>query len=118
MESVFIALFVVAAPPAVAAEGGSPAALPAAVLDVRCFQLMAELSDDSDPRIRSLGRVAAQYFLGRIDAAAPEFDVDATREAIPDRTALVRQCSQVMQQGGHDFRAIGESLMPEARPRI
>ena len=118
MESVLIALLVATAPPAGVAEGGSPAVLPAAVLDVRCFQLMAELSEESDPRLRSIGRVAAQYFLGRIDAAAPGFDAAGTREAITDRAALVRQCGQVMEQGGHDFRAIGESLTPEARPRI
>ncbi len=67
MESVLLAASLMAA-----ASTSAPANEPvtAAALDQRCFRLMADLAEDEDPRIRSLGRVAAQYFLGRIDAAA------------------------------------------------
>ncbi|MEA3030841.1 MAG: hypothetical protein QOG13_2166 [Sphingomonadales bacterium] len=113
MESVLIAVVLAAAP--------TPAPVGDAVtaLDQRCFSLMAELADDQDPRIRSLGRVAAQYFLGRIDAAAPGFDPDAAAPAEPgDHDQLLRRCGDAMQAGGRDFRSIGEALAPGRRPNI
>jgi hypothetical protein len=86
-------------------------------LDQRCFSLMAELAEDQDPRVRSLGRVAAQYFLGRIDAAAPGFDPEAAAPAEPgDHDRLLRRCGDAMQAGGRDFRSIGEALAPQGRP--
>ena len=106
MESVLLALLLSATSPAAPAEAGAPAPL-----DLDCFRLMAELADDEDPRIRSMGTVGAQYFLGRIDAAAPGYDVDrAMDRAIGDRDQLLRQCGDVLRVGGRDFRAIGESL--------
>ena len=113
MESVLIAALVAAAP--IAQPGAEPAPAP---LDLRCFRLMAELAGDEDPRIRSMGRIAAQYFLGRIDAAAPGFDPEAVlaEPAGADRGRLLRQCSDVMGAGGRDFRAIGEALAAPARP--
>jgi hypothetical protein len=92
-----------------------PTARPApAPLDVGCFRLMAEFAEDEDPRVQSVGRVGAQYFLGRIDAAAPGFDIDSAGPA-PDgaeRAALLRRCGDSMQRAGHDFRAIGRTLEP------
>ena len=114
MESVLIAALVAAAP--IAQPGAEPAPAP---LDLRCFRLMAELAGDEDPRIRSMGRIAAQYFLGRIDAAEPGFDPEAAlAEPVSDedRGRLLRQCGDVMGAGGRDFRAIGEALAPPARP--
>ena len=114
MESVLLAALVAAAPIAQPAAAQAPAPL-----DLRCFRLMAELAEDEDPRIRSMGRVAAQYFLGRIDAAAPGFDVETALgegDGGEDRDRLLRQCGDVMGAGGRDFRAIGEALRPGARP--
>ena len=113
MKSVFIAAVVAATPIAL------PAAPGPAPLDLRCFRLMAELAEDEDPRIRSIGRVGAQYFLGRIDAAAPGFDPATAREegvSAEDYSALLRQCGDIMQAGGSNFRTIGEALAPEGRP--
>ena len=113
MRSVLIAAFVAATPIALPASPGP------APLDLRCFRLMAELAEDEDPRIRAMGRVGAQYFLGRIDAAAPGFDPEAAlEEATSDEafSALLRQCGDVMQAGNRDFRTIGEALKPEGRP--
>src|SRR6187402_3189914 len=107
MESLLLALLISATSPATPADAGAPAPL-----DLDCFRLMAELSDDEDPRIRSMGIVGAQYFLGRIDAAAPGFDVDrGVAGETGDRDVLLRQCGEVLRAGGRDFRAIGESLM-------
>ena len=114
MESVLIAAMIAAAPtPAPVADAAT------AQLDQRCFSLMAELAEDDDPRVRSLGRVAAQYFLGRIDAASPGFDAEQAAAIAPgDHEALLRRCGDAMQAGGRDFRSIGQALAPRARPAI
>ena len=118
MESVLLAAMISAA--STIAPANEPAA-PAA-LDQRCFRLMADLAEDEDPRIRGLGRTAAQYFLGRIDAARPGFDPDAALEAPApqgaERTRLLGSCGQAMEAGGRDFRSIGEALAPPVRPTI
>lgn len=114
MESLFLALLISAASSAAPAPSGGPAPL-----DLDCFRLMAELSEDSDPRIRGLGTVGAQYFLGRIDAAAPGFDFEqALARTIGDRDLLLRQCGEVLQAGGRDFRSIGDSLVARGRSEI
>ena len=110
MESVLIAALLAAAP------NPAPVGDATIALDQRCFSLMAQLAEDRDPRVRSLGQVAAQYFLGRIDAASPGFDpASAIAPAPGDRAALLRRCGDAMQAGGRDFRSIGEALAP-ARP--
>jgi len=118
MESVLLAAMITAA--STLAPANEPAA--AAALDQRCFRLMADLAEDEDPRIRSLGRTAAQYFLGRIDASAPSYNSEAALETPSpqgsDRTRLLSDCGQAMQAGGRDFRTIGEALAPRARPTI
>lgn len=106
------------------------AALPSqpASLDQRCFQMMSQLAEEEDPRIRSAAITGAQYFLGRIDANRS--DANAEDASIPgfsdpagaaepstdlgDREALMRQCAEVMGAGGRDFRAIGARLVRTA----
>jgi len=119
MESVLLAAALLAAAPTPTPvnEPVSPVAL-----DERCFRLMADLAEDEDPRIRGLGRVAAQYFLGRLDAGRPGFDPAAALEADApagaERQRLLGRCGDAMQAGGRDFRAIGAELAPPARPTI
>lgn len=120
MESVLLAASLIMA----AAPTNAPANAPVtdAALDQRCFRLMADLAEDEDQRIRSLGQVAAQYFLGRIDAARPGFDpetaLDAEAPSGAQRDALLRRCGDAMQAGGRDFRSIGQALAPRPRPTI
>ena len=87
-------------------------------LDLRCYRLMAELAQEEDPRVRSAGMTGAHYFLGRLDASDPGFDPDADAGDAPpplaEREALVRRCGEAMGAGGHDFRALGESLVRRA----
>ena len=112
MESVLIAAMLAAA------QTHAPVG-DANALDQRCFSLMAQLAEDQDPRVQSLGRVAAQYFLGRIDAASPGFDpANAAPPEPGDHSALLRRCGDAMQAGGRDFRTIGQALMPGRRPNI
>ena len=119
MESVLIAAALLAAAPTQTPvnEPVSPAAL-----DERCFRLMADLAEDRDPRVQGLGRMAAQYFLGRIDAADPGFDPDAAMDAPApagaERQQLLGQCGNAMQAGGRDFRTIGQQLAPRGRPTV
>jgi len=119
MESVLLAAVLLAAAPT-PAPVNEPAAV--AALDERCFRLMADLAEDEDPRIRSLGRMAAQYFLGRIDAARPGFDPEPVlASAAPrgaDRDRLLGRCGDAMQAGGLDFRVIGQQLAPAPSPTI
>ena len=112
MESVLIAA-------ALAAASTHAPVGDANALDQRCFSLMAQLAESGDPRVQSLGRVAAQYFLGRIDAAMPGFDpANAAPPAPGDHSALLRSCGDAMAAGGRDFRSIGEALAPGRRPNI
>ena len=119
MESVLLAASLMAA-----ASISGPASEPAAgaALDQRCFVLMAELAEDSDPRVQSLGRTAAQYFLGRIDAADPGFDPAAAIETSAptgaERERLLARCGDAMQADGRDFRTIGRALAPRPRPTV
>jgi hypothetical protein len=116
MESVLLAASMIMA----AAPTTEPAQA-AAALDQRCFRLMGALARDEDPRIQSLGRTAAQYFLGRIDAAEPGFDPEAALAADApsgaERDDLLGRCGDAMQAGGRDFRTIGQALTaPTRRP--
>lgn len=118
MESVLLAAAMMAASPA--APVNEPVS--GAALDQRCFRLMADLAEDADPRVQGLGRMAAQYFLGRIDAAEPGFDPDAMLAGEAprgeERDRLLSQCGDAMQAGGRDFRSIGQALAPRGRPTV
>jgi len=120
MESVLLAAAMLAASTN-AAPGNDPVA--GGAFDQRCFRLMADLAEDSDPRVQGLGRMAAQYFLGRIDAADSGFDSDAAMDAPApagaERQRLLGQCGDAMQAGGRDFRTIGRQLAsPRGRPVV
>jgi len=83
--------------------------------DLRCYRLMAELARAEDPAARRLGLTAAQYFLGRIDAAAPGTDLARIAPvAESERAPLMRRCGDALSEGGFDLRALGESLDRES----
>ena len=111
MESVLIAALLAASPTSAPADrDGRPASL-----DIGCFQLMAELADDENPQVRTVARTAAQYFLGRIDAAAPGFDpAAAPAPRAAERAGLMRRCGEALDATGHDFEAL---LRAGATPR-
>jgi len=91
----------------------SPQAPAPAETDLRCYRLMAELTRAEDPAVRALGLSAAHYFLGRIDAAVPGYDL-ASAPAVPERErpALLARCSATLSDHGFDPRAVGASLEP------
>jgi hypothetical protein len=97
---------------AVGAAGSASPAAPAQN-DVRCYRLMAGLARAEDPTVRALGITAASFFLGRIDAVAPGFDVAA---ALPvgeaEQASLLRSCEEALNAGGFDVEALARSLAP------
>ena len=110
MASVFLAALF-----ALTAAGGSRPPDGPAPLDLRCYRLMAALAAEDDPRISAAGITGAQYFLGRIDAAAPGFDPDEAAADRPDadRAQLLSQCSALMRAGDRDFHALGQRLVSD-----
>jgi hypothetical protein len=104
-----------------AALMASPAAAPAAAPspdpgDLRCYRLMADLARSDVPAARALGLSAAHFFIGRIDAAAPDYDL-AAAPAVPEaeRTAALRRCTDTLGASGFDPNGLGASL-ETARP--
>lgn len=97
------------------AGGTTPAAGPDEI-DLRCYRLMADLARTEDPEVRALGLTAASYFLGRIDAASPQYDL-AQVPAVngTERLEVLQRCGDALQQGGFDLRALGTAL---ARPEM
>ena len=71
--------------------------------DLRCYRLMAELAGAGEPAVRALGLSAAHFFIGRIDAAAPGYDL-ARAPAIPasERAALLAHCTETLGASGFD----------------
>jgi hypothetical protein len=94
---------------ALAASSPQPQA-PALEADVRCYRLMADLAAADEPAARALGMSAAHFFIGRIDAAAPGYDL-AAAPAVPEaeRAGLLRRCTEALGASGFQ-REIGESL--------
>jgi hypothetical protein len=85
--------------------------------DIGCYRLMAELARVPDPEVRTLGLTAAQYFLGRIDAASPGYEVRGAPISDAERTDLVRRCGERLNASGFDLRALrasGEGVGPTA----
>jgi hypothetical protein len=78
--------------------------------DLRCYRLMAELAQAEDSEARRVGLIAAQFFLGRIDAAAPGYEVGTAAREEAGRTELLRRCGAVLDAGGFDPREAGTSL--------
>lgn len=102
-----------------AAATPTPAPQPDGALDRQCFALMASVAEADDPRLRSVGLVAAQYFLGRIDSRSGGVLADPVAQApLPAgeaRRTLVGRCARVIEEAGHDFQSIGAQLA-EAAP--
>ena len=78
--------------------------------DVRCYRLMAELARADDPEVRRIGLTAAQFFLGRIDAAAPGSEVGLAAIDAAERPELIRRCGARLDASGFDPRRAGASL--------
>ncbi|HEY0011803.1 MAG TPA: hypothetical protein VGB79_03005 [Allosphingosinicella sp.] len=91
-----------------AAPASAPAPDPA---DLRCYRLMADLARAEEPSARALGLSAAHFFIGRIDAAAPGFDLEAAPAVPePERAASLRRCTDTLRASRFDPEGLGASL--------
>ncbi len=83
--------------------------------DVRCLIIVGQLSKSEDPQVRDAGRIAGQYFLGRIDGRAPALDLESAvaaevAAAIADQKALFPYCGDLMKKRGAEVEAVGKRL--------
>jgi hypothetical protein len=62
----------------VAPRGAQAAPVPNARLDesVRCFVVTSMLMNMDDPQIKSVGQMGSLYFMGRLDGALPDKDLE------------------------------------------
>lgn len=74
--------------------------------DLGCYRLMSDLARTEDPAVRALGLSAAQFFIGRIDAAVPGYDLTAA-PAVPEteRAEMLRRCTDMLGASGFDSRS-------------
>ena len=94
------------------ASTSAPAPDPA---DLGCYRLMADLARSDAPAARALGTSAAHFFIRRIDAAAPGYDLaSAPAVAAEARPGLMRRCADILGASGFDAEGLGASL---ERPR-
>lgn len=101
MNALFLGLLLAAGP-----DPASPGET-----DLRCYRVMAELARSGEPAARNVGLAAAHYFLGRIDAAAPGYDLSSAPAVdVAQRPALIRLCGDALNANGFDLRALGASL--------
>ena len=93
---------------ALLASPQAPAPDPA---DLRCYRLMADLARADAPAARALGLSAAHFFIGRIDAAAPGYDL-ARAPAVPagERAGLLARCTETLGASGFDRESLSEGL--------
>jgi len=103
MNALLLAAALASAPP----QGGTPDEV-----DVRCYRLMAELARAEDAEVRRVGLSAAQFFLGRVDAAAPGYEIGPARIEDSGRPELLRRCGAALDASGFDPREAGASLEP------
>jgi hypothetical protein len=94
----------------------APAATTPADLDRRCYALMTELAESEDARAARVGRTAAFWFLGRIDAVGGSAPEEAAPQSSDDRRALLGACAEAIRAAGIDFSTIGDTLAAPARP--
>ncbi|HZF93742.1 MAG TPA: hypothetical protein VEZ20_02600 [Allosphingosinicella sp.] len=89
----------------------SPQAAAPDPADLRCYRLMADLARAEEPAARALGLSAAHFFIGRIDAAVPGYDL-ARAPAVPEseRADLLARCTQTLGASGFDPEGLGERL--------
>ena len=83
--------------------------------DVHCLIAVGQLVKSDDPKLRDAGRLAGQYFLGRIDGRAPALDLEAAvaaeiAAATAEQKALFTYCGELMRKRGQEVEAIGNRL--------
>ena len=89
----------------------SPSAQAPDPADLRCYRLMGDLARADEPAARALGLGAAHFFIGRIDAAAPGYDLArAPAVAAGERPAVLSRCMETLDASGFALEGLGSRL--------
>jgi hypothetical protein len=89
--------------------------------DLRCMAVMAKINQLADPKHQLESLIGGYYFLGRLQATAPEMKlgpstVDAYGKMSPAQfLSETQRCEQEMRTNGHTMVEIG-TAMPKAQP--
>lgn len=89
--------------------------------DLRCMAVMAKLNQLQDPKHQLESLIGGYYFLGRLQAVAPELQLgsstaDAYGKMSPaEFLSETQRCEQEMRANGHAMVEIGNA-MPKAQP--
>jgi len=89
--------------------------------DLRCMAVMAKINQLTDPKHQLESLIGGYYFLGRLQATAPELKlgpstVDAYGKMSPAQfLSETQRCEQEMRTNGHTMVEIG-TAMPKAQP--
>jgi hypothetical protein len=88
--------------------------------NVECFLVVGALSENKDPKARTFGAMASNFFAGQIFGADPKIDLTAAmrREAKQMNEArfktLLKQCTDEMKARHDQVTAAGKALSAEA----
>jgi hypothetical protein len=101
-------------PPAAADSGAMEA-------DLRCMAVMAKINQLPDQKHQLESLIGGYYFLGRLQAVAPELNLGESTAAAYNRMSAAdflsetTRCEQEMRTNGHAMAEIG-GAMPKAQP--
>ena len=89
--------------------------------DLRCMAVMAKINQLPDPKHQLESLIGGYYFLGRLQAAAPDMKLgpstaDAYNKMTPaEFITETQRCEQEMRANGRTMSEIG-AAMPKAQP--
>jgi hypothetical protein len=89
---------------------------------VQCFLVMSALAASDDPKGKSAGLMATNFFAGQIFGAAPDIDLTAAfRREVPvlndaKTQDLLSECGAEMDRRGSQIVAAGDALEADAAP--
>lgn len=84
--------------------------------DVRCFTALIAAADTADDAQTTAITIVAQYFYGRIDARAPNLDLESAMAAEMDNmtreelVSLLQSCSKIVEKRGQFLIDLGKRL--------
>ena len=90
--------------------------------DLRCLAVMAKINQLPDPKHQLESLIGGYYFLGRLQAQAPDMKLGAstadayTKMAAAEFLSETQRCEQEMRTNGHAMVEIGSAMPKAATP--
>ena len=109
-----------AAPAAHPAAGGAPKGSTGVISDVQCLMTMIALGQDKTRA--QAGQMGAYFFLGRINARSPGYDLAAAMKAEapkmggPQLQANLKRCGPMVAGGSRSLQGAVNGLRPVGAP--